>query len=452
MPTERRSLLDTLLDNVPGFAAHERDRAALAERTQGMDALGRNREYAREMAKRMLLEGTNTLGPGRSPRAAPEGAIVVPNAKGPSKPSIRLEAPTDVPNMYRIKDEMGAVIGEMEAFLEGDRVHVNHIGLVDRNGNSVGLDSANMLGPSAMRELIRQFREMHPNIQAAEGYRVSGARRGTDALQEVPFGPRTKGPNDRGAYIENPELSPYQTEIQGMFREMGIPVRGVRGDGRTRYFDIDDGSGQIVTFRVPNDRHLGSPNRYSPTGNYFDLGTRHGDLGRQPSARQAQREMDYRGGRVMNEAGEMYGSNMETVRDAARWRFPNYVSEAGQNFLVAPEAAPKMRPARPEIPEAPVTDPNQLKLLSVAPGTALAAALATQEGPGRFSAPQMAPVADDQMNAQTRALAAQLAAATNGMNADFGLGMPTKTQGRIPTERERMIQAILQSGNMFGQD
>lgn len=58
--------LDEALRLIPGFDAHLKNRDALAERTRGMGFLDRNKEYLREMAGRLLTEGTATIGPGRT--------------------------------------------------------------------------------------------------------------------------------------------------------------------------------------------------------------------------------------------------------------------------------------------------------------------------------------------------------------------------------------------------
>lgn len=213
-------------------------------------------------------------------------------------------------------------------------------------------------------------------------------------------------------------------DVRGMLDQLGIPVDRVATAGTgTRYVRVRDDNGSIVTIRVPGDTHVGNPQKAGPPGDFFDTA----------SQKLSPSQERYRSGTVVNEGGERF-ANPEALEAALRWRFPNYVSRTGENFLVRPDQAP-MRPAprqevQPRIEGADFS-PDQPRLLSVAaPSAAGWAATVTpepsemapreneaQSNAGRFAAPLVSP--DAQLATDTRLLNDRVSAATRNIEADF---------------------------------
>lgn len=81
--------------------------------------------------------------------------------------------------IYKIMGADGTQVGGLHVELQGERAVVQGIWSVDEAGQTVPTAAArNSLGPSAVRVLLRQFREEHPEVKTLVANRVSGARFG----------------------------------------------------------------------------------------------------------------------------------------------------------------------------------------------------------------------------------------------------------------------------------
>lgn len=234
-------------------------------------------------------------------------------------------------------------------------------------------------------------------------------------LDVIPGGKTKGGPAPGGMTFD---------DVRGMLDRLGIPIDRVATAGTgTRYVQVRDNNGAVVTIRVPGDTHAGNPQKAGQPGEFFDTA----------SQRLSPSQERYRSGTVVNEGGERF-ANPEALEAALRWRFPNYVSRTGENFLVRPDQAPRTRP-NTETP-APAREgadfsPDQPRLLSVAaPAAAGWAATVTpepsemapreneaQSNAGRFAAPLVSP--DVQLVTDTRLLNDRVSAATRNIEADF---------------------------------
>ena len=129
---------------------------------------------------------TALLTMGATPFSAPRGAI----GAGPTRLKLEIARREPVgsqyPNSYVVTDHSGQELARMTAKVDGDIARIENI-YTDRNPAlaSPGLEregvlaqQRNTLGLAAIRDLLRQFREIHPEVNNITGERVSGARLG----------------------------------------------------------------------------------------------------------------------------------------------------------------------------------------------------------------------------------------------------------------------------------
>jgi hypothetical protein len=99
-------------------------------------------------------------------------------------------------NRYEIQGEDGKYIATARISIDGDTATVKNIFagnvnpalLEGKELQETLAETRNILGPRIIREVLRQFREQHPEVKNVEGLRVSGARQGGgyDAGNEIP--------------------------------------------------------------------------------------------------------------------------------------------------------------------------------------------------------------------------------------------------------------------------
>lgn len=133
---------------------------------------------------------------------------------------------------------------------------------------------------------------------------------------------------------------------------------GNRRGKPTHYMELEDPNnpGNIAKVRVPTDplRHAGYANK-NKAGKYYDTGLptidpKTGSFARPPLE-----------DNLLNQGGMSY-ANREAMDEALRLKFSK--APYGQNWLVSPDAAPRVTPPGMPTPPNIKPDPNQLKLLS----------------------------------------------------------------------------------------
>lgn len=100
--------------------------------------------------------------------ATPSGLRIAPN----------LERTMGKTTSYDIHAPDGSVIGNADFKIEGNKAHVLDIATDQFNANSDIGAARNSIGPAAMRDLLAQFRDLHPDVEVIGGKRISGARQG----------------------------------------------------------------------------------------------------------------------------------------------------------------------------------------------------------------------------------------------------------------------------------
>lgn len=80
---------------------------------------------------------------------------------------------------YVLKDGSGKVKARASLGIHGDTATLADINLIDRNGDAIPTDRArNLLGPSVVRTMLREFKKDYPEVRTIAADRVSGARVG----------------------------------------------------------------------------------------------------------------------------------------------------------------------------------------------------------------------------------------------------------------------------------
>jgi hypothetical protein len=125
--------------------------------------------------------------------------------------------PASIDHEYDIVDPSGAKVGKIHSVIIGDRASIENI---DTEGGP------NAIGPSGMRDLLRQFREENPNVKSLEGRRVSGAR----------FGGEDVTYQGGGTDIEVPLGGHIEQNLRRMWKEDGIHPAEAVHDAQTDAF------------------------------------------------------------------------------------------------------------------------------------------------------------------------------------------------------------------------
>jgi len=80
---------------------------------------------------------------------------------------------------YVLRDAAGRVKARASLGIEGNTATLADINLVDRNGDAMPTERArNLLGPSVVRSMLREFQKDYPDVTKINADRVSGARVG----------------------------------------------------------------------------------------------------------------------------------------------------------------------------------------------------------------------------------------------------------------------------------
>lgn len=83
--------------------------------------------------------------------------------------------------VFNIKDSHGDLAAAASFKIVGNKAELENITVMPRGGEEGEVavsDARNRLGPRAIRDLLRQFQVLHPEVTELTGYRVSGARFG----------------------------------------------------------------------------------------------------------------------------------------------------------------------------------------------------------------------------------------------------------------------------------
>lgn len=163
--------------------------------------------------------------------------------------------------MHEIHDESGTRVGHvwLSPMEGGNRIHINHIGAMGHEPNSLGL--------SAVRDLHRQLKALYPQAQKITGTRISGATQANTGENRAAQRPMKRG-NQPQRYAKIPQseegvLNKEQFAIARRFFDTGDKTAwGVLGDHLadngfpnagavlSRY-GTDDPAASISDFRDP---------------------------------------------------------------------------------------------------------------------------------------------------------------------------------------------------------